>query len=187
MGKLKPPPKPAKVPTKNPTKLPNPNPDKTTSDPSIIDDPVFDLDLSESYVVENVSEDDPLFGGTKPHPGQLYVRAKSKTGRCVLIQPKNLGNKRMKTKVIIASDVQWLLNRLWSIAYKTGFDTGVATYNFTMTQNPARQTECNGIERARRWLDSNVKQKLLSQDPSFPRKKSITGVTRIGRRSKGPG
>lgn len=126
----------------------------------------------------------PLYGG-QPIPEGLLFRGATdtKTGVCVFTTPATRGAKKLKTQVVIAANVARLMMQAYDMGYVDGYAVGSSRGN----KSQRNSKRCEGIYRSARRFDTLLKQALLSQDPSFPREKSITGVTRKGRRRKGPG
>lgn len=127
---------------------------------------------------DNVPVDDPMYEG-QPVPQGQSIRVGKVRGQCVITIPATTGRKKLGQQVVIARVAQ----RIAIDAYRQGFNHGYASAQSPIDTN----RHCIRIRTFVRWMDTRLKQALLSQDPSFPRKKSKTGVTRTGRRRKGPG
>ena len=150
-------------PTRNPTQYQVPSPTQGVSGL-----PFYD----------NVPLDDPMYEG-QPIPNGQIIRVGKVNGQCVITIPATTGRKRLGQQVLIARIAQTIAVN----AYRQGFNHGYGS-----AQNPINvKQHCLRITGFVRYLDGQMKRAILSQEPSFPRKKSITGVTRQGRKRKGPG
>lgn len=170
-------PPPIKVPKWDPRKQLWPDP---------ADNPnynAFDLLWAYAQMEYAIGVGDPLYNG-QPIPQTDYLRKagpqKNRPYRCVTTTPNTKANQKSDQRVIKMRDCIRLALEQYEIGYAIGFRIGNAKIR-------SRDLECKAIERNCRRLNDQLKRLQLSQDPSFPRKKSKTGVTRIGRRRKGPG
>ena len=147
--------------------------------PQTVTPPVPDPDPIPGFgtlpVYFNVASNDPSFAPATVPNGALVFR-RQRNGVCVITTTNSpLGNQSVmiqRRAIEMACD-----------AYRMGFRHGIyaTTSPISATQN------CIMVDRFCRWLDTQSKLRSLPHNPSFPRKKSKTGVTRTGRKRRGPG
>lgn len=147
------------------------------------------FDLSDAIIIQNLPANNPQYGGQPVPEGQLFRRGKDPaTGRCTTTTPNTQGNRKLKSRVVIAQEVQRMMLYAFRVGHRVGYGVGKrANDNFPFATKRAMSFECQELEFYNRQFDTMIKRAMLSQDPSFPREKSKTGVTRKGRRRKGPG
>lgn len=150
-------------PTRSPTQFGVPSPT-----PGIEGLPFYD----------DVPIDDPMYEGQPVPQGQRF-RVGQVRGQCVITRPRTQGRKRSSQRVVIEGQAQFIAVN----AYRLGFNAGYASAQSPMDQ----RRHCVRIRTFVRWIDGQFERARLSQDPDWPRKKSKTGLTRTGRRRRGPG
>lgn len=148
------------------------------------------LSLANPIVIEYVGTNDPMYGGQAVPQGQLSRRGQNVgTRRCAVTAPNTKSYRDLRKRVAKMNDVSRLALIVYRRAYRTGYQVAKREDRLT-SPNPfmsAQRYECNQIDSFCRWLDAELKRIMLSQDPSWPRKRSKTGLTRAGRRRRGPG
>ena len=153
------------------------------------DDPMWspaELYFSRPIMLHNIGVGDPVFEGrtlantTLIEPGRQRSQKPSKLKRCVTTKPQTKdGNSKSDKKVCLQRDLIQIALEQYEIGYMVGYRVAKTLF--------AEKVECAAIQKNTRRLNDQIKRVTLSQEPSFPRVKSKTGVTRIGRRRKGIG
>lgn len=192
---------PVTIPRPVPTR---PNPNRPTTDPEpdlptvrvvpqrrtfidIEDSPGWnpiEIELSRPIMLTGVGVGDPVYEGTVVanttlvQPGRVKWRGRTK--RCTMTLPQTKdGNSKSDKKVCLQRSLIKIAFEQYEIGYMVGYRVAKSLLPITV--------ECQAVKKNSRRLNDQIKAATLSQEPSFPRKKSKTGVTRIGRKRKGPG